>query len=76
MVRIDVRVARALSSLKEPAFAPLLEYWRAKRQDALEQLAVCQNELQMYRLQGEAETYKTLVENVESAQALIAKLQK
>ena len=76
MVRIDVRAARAFAHLKAPEFIPLVEYLKAQRQDALEQLGTSNSEQQIYRLQGEAVILKELLGHIENAEALLAKLKK
>lgn len=74
MVRLDERTARAFAQLKNPALAPIVEFWKAQRQETLEQLAQATTDLQMYRLQGEAAALKQMLEFAEKAESLSAKL--
>jgi hypothetical protein len=74
MVRLDERTARAFAQLKNPALQPILQFWRAQRQDTLEQLTQATTDTQVYRLQGEAAALKQMIEFAEKAESLIAKL--
>lgn len=75
-MRIDERVARCFAHLRAPEFQALTEYFRAARQECLEKMARVTEPEKIYRLQGEAGTYEELIEYVESAEALIAKLKR
>ena len=75
-MRIDEQTARCFSHLRAPEFAAFLEYARAKRQAALEILAQVSEPEKIYRLQGEAGVWAEILSNVESAEALIAKLRR
>ena len=72
--RIDERTAQAFSRLRAPEYAPLVAYLEAQRQRTLENLAVATTEVQIFRLQGESETLKRVLELIKGAEALIAKL--
>lgn len=74
MVRVDERAARAFAHLRAPEFSPLVDYLKARRQDALEQLAQVNLDVQIYRLQGEAVVLKDILGYIEGAEALLAKL--
>jgi len=76
MVRVDLRVARALTHLSKPEMQPLLAYLKAQRLDVLEQMSQVSVDSQVYRLQGEAGSLKRLIEMIEGADALLTKLQK
>lgn len=75
-MRIDERVARCLTHLRAPEFEHFREYLRAKRQGALEKLAVSQDEKMIFKLQGEAGALEELLTNIEGAEALLQKLRK
>jgi hypothetical protein len=74
MIRLDERTARAFAQLKNPALAPIVQYWQAQRQETLEQLTQATTDTQIYRLQGEAAVLKQLIEFTEKADSLIVKL--
>jgi len=73
-MRIDERVARCFTFLRGPEFNHLVEYFRAKRQESLEMLAQVHDQHMIYRLQGEVGVYKEILDSIENAEALIAKL--
>lgn len=73
-MRIDERVARCLTLLRASEFDNLREYLKAKRQESLERMAVAQDEKMIFKLQGEASMLAELLDNIEGAEALLAKL--
>ncbi len=73
-MRIDERVARCLTLLRASEFDNLRGYLQAKRQEALERMAVAQDEKMIFKLQGEASMLAELLDNIEGAEALLAKL--
>jgi hypothetical protein len=73
-VRIDERIARCLTHLRASEFDHFREYLRAKRQGALEKMAITQDEKMIFKLQGEASMLAELLDNIEGAEALLAKL--
>ena len=73
-MRIDERVARCLTLLRASEFDSLRGYLKAKRQEALERMAVAQDEKMIYKLQGEASMLLELLDNIEGAEALLAKI--
>ena len=75
-MRITEQIARCFALLRAPEYDPLLEYLRAERQGILEQMAQVHDEKIIYRLQGEAGALKRVIDNVENAEALIAKMKR
>lgn len=75
-MRIDERAARCFAHLRAPEFISLVEYFRAVRQERLERLAMVMDQDQIYRLQGEAGMLKEILDNIEGAEVLIAKLKR
>ena len=73
-MRIDERVARCLTHLRASEFDHFREYLKAKRQEALERMAVAQDEKMIFKLQGEASMLAELMDNIEGADALLAKI--
>ena len=73
-MRLDERVARCLTHLRASEFDHLREYFKAKRQEALERMAVAQDEKIIYKLQGEASMLLELLDNIEGAEALLTKI--
>jgi hypothetical protein len=53
---------------------PLVDFLKAQRLDVLEQLTKAATDVQIYRLQGEAELLREFLELVEGAEALLLKL--
>lgn len=74
MIRVDARVARALAHLKSPELTPFVEFLAAQRQTVLESMAQSNAEQMIYRLQGEAALLKEVLELIETADTLVAKL--
>jgi hypothetical protein len=74
MIRVDARVARALAHLNNPEMKPLVDFLKAQRLDVLEQLTKAATDVQIYRLQGEAELLREFLELIEGAEALLSKL--
>jgi hypothetical protein len=75
-VRVNEQIARCFSHLRAPEFTHLVEFFRAERQETLEKLAQVTDEKLVYRLQGEAAKLKEILEYIESAEALIAKMKR
>lgn len=75
-MRIDERIARCFAQLRAQEFNPLVEYLRAERHETLESLTQVHDQNTIYRLQGKAGLLKELLEYVEGAEALIAKLKR
>jgi hypothetical protein len=75
-MRIDERIARCFSQLRAQEFQPLVEYLKAERNETLEALTQVQDQNTIYRLQGKAVLLKDLLEYVEGADALVAKLKR
>jgi hypothetical protein len=75
-MRIDEQTARSFSYLRSPEFVAFLDYVRARRQTTLELLAQVTEPEKIYRLQGEVGVWAEILSNVESAEALIAKLRR
>lgn len=73
-MRIDERVARCLTQLRASEFDHLREYLRAKRQGALEKMAISQDEKMIFKLQGEASMLLELLDNIAGAEALLTKI--
>jgi hypothetical protein len=63
-----------LTHLRASEFDHFRDYLRAKRQGALEKMASTQDEKLMFRLQGEASMLLELLDNIEGAEALLAKI--
>lgn len=64
MSKIDVRIARSMRMLHTPEMAPILEYLKAERQEAME-VAVQANDMAVIRkAQGKAEFIKRFLEHV------------
>lgn len=74
MVQPDVQTYRALALLKTAEMAPILEYLKAKRIDALERAAVVADLHLLGRAQGEAAFLKQLIEDIEQSGARLRKL--
>jgi len=75
-VRITEQVARSFAYLRGPEFIHLVEFFRAERQEILEKLTQVTDEKLIYRLQGEAGKLKEILEYIEGAEALIAKMKR
>lgn len=75
-MRITEQVVRGFAHLRAPEFIPLVEFFRAERQEILEKLTQVTDEKIIYRLQGEAGKLKEILEYIESAEALIAKMKR
>ena len=73
-MRVNERVARCFAHLRAEEFSPLVEFFRAERQEILERMAQIPDEKVIYRLQGEAVVLKDILGYIEGAEALIAKL--
>lgn len=73
-MRIDERVARCLTHLRAQEFEPLLAYFKSKRLETLENMAQTSDEKLIFKFQGEAKMLKELIDNIEGAENLIAKL--
>lgn len=76
MAQFDERVARCFGNLRATEFTPLLEYLKAERQAALELLIKVIDVEQIYRLQGRVVALGEILQKVEGADALIAKLKR
>lgn len=63
-----------MTHLRASEFDHLREYFKAKRQEALERMAVAQDEKIIYKLQGEASMLLELLDNIEGAEALLTKI--
>lgn len=72
-MQVDERVARCFALLRNPEFKPLLDYLTKRRQETLERLGEA-NESQVGRLQGRSAELKELLELVEKAEAIYAKI--
>jgi len=75
-MRIDERAARCFAHLRAQEFVALVDYFRAVRQECLEKMAQVNQPEQIYRLQGEAGVLKEILDNIEGAEVLIAKLKR
>jgi len=75
-MRVSERVARCFAHLRAEEFSPLVEFFRAERQEILERMAQVPDEKIIYRLQGEAAKLKDFLDYVEGAEALIAKMKR
>ena len=72
-VRVDQRVARCLTVLRNPEMKPLLEFLQARQQETLARLVDAQDKDQMVRLQGRAIELKEFLELVGQSESLLAK---
>ena len=63
----DERIERCLAMLKNPEFAPLLQYLEQDRQDDLDKLAQAIEPQFMYRLQGGVGKIKELLDLIAQA---------
>jgi len=75
-LRITEQIARSFAYLRAPEFIHLVEFFRAERQETLERLSQVTDEKLIYRLQGEAGKLKEILEYIEGAEALIAKMKR
>ena len=75
-MRVNERVARCFAHLRAEEFSPLVEFFRAERQEILERMAQVLDEKVIYRLQGEAAKLKDFLDYVEGAEALIARMKR
>ena len=75
-MRIDERIARCLGWLRAEEFSPLLEYLKAEKQETLEMMAQVVDLDKIYRLQGKAGSLGELIQLIEGAEALIAKMKR
>lgn len=75
-MRVNERVARCFAHLRAEEFNPLVEFFRAERQEILERMAQIPDEKVIYRLQGEAAKLKDFLDYVEGAEELIAKMKR
>lgn len=76
MVRIDERVARAMTLLKNPEFAALLTYWKVQYNDAIEEMVSAPDEKRLRQLQGRAGFIKELCHAVEESNQVLDKLKR
>lgn len=75
-MRVNEHIVRCFAHLRAPEFTHLVEFFRAERQEILEKLAQVTDEKLVYRLQGEAAKLKEILEYIEGAEALIAKMKR
>ena len=73
-MKIDERIARCFSHLRAQEFEPLRAYFKNKRLETLENLAQTIDEKLIFKFQGEAKVLAELLEHIENAETLIAKL--
>jgi hypothetical protein len=76
MVRIDEKVARAMTLLKNPEFAALLTYWKVQYNDTVEEMVTAPDEKRLRQLQGRAGFIKELCQTVENSNQLCDKLKR
>lgn len=75
MLRVDNElVARCFVLLRDPQFAPLVEYMRDSRNDTLNSLAETGDARRIHMLQGAAGVFKEILEHIDQAEILIKKL--
>lgn len=73
-MRITFPVARAFSLLRTDELAPLLEYLKATRKDAVDKLIMARDHATVLQLQGEVKTLDDLLKLVDDAPSLMQKL--
>lgn len=73
MVNVTFTVARSLNLLKSQEFTPLVEFIAAKRNEATDKLALCNDPNYMFRLQGEVKAWKEFLTLVEQSTELMQK---
>lgn len=73
MTPLTPQVVRAFALLRSPEFAPLMDYLKATRDDALENMALAQQQEVIFRYQGQTKLLKDLIELVDKAPALMNK---
>ena len=76
MVRIDDRVARSFTLLKNPEFAVLLAYWRAQLDDVTAEMISASDDRRIRQLQGKAVYIKELLDSVDGSHQLLEKLKR
>ena len=67
----DTRALRAMKQLKNTELAPLMDYLKATRTEALEQLAIAHDPLVVSRLQGKAQFLQEFFKHVEKSNTLL-----
>jgi len=76
MVRIDDRVARSFTLLKNPEFTALLVYWKAQLDDVTTEMISAADERRLRQLQGRAVCLKELLDTVDDSHQLLEKLKR
>jgi hypothetical protein len=74
MTTVTLSIAQALHRLTAPEMAPIVEYLKAERLEALEQMAAVGEEWQWRKAQGRAQFAEQLLKLVADAPTLVAKL--
>ena len=75
-MKINEQLARCFGTLRAPELAPYLEYLKAEKQEALELMAQVVDLDKIYRLQGRVASLGELIQLIEGAEALIAKMKR
>lgn len=73
-MKLDEKVIRCFTQLRSPEMQPLMEYLAALRLEALEMMGQVTDVDKIYRLQGKAGAIREILELVESAEVVIAKM--
>ena len=74
IVKVNAKVARLFCELRADTFKPLVEYLRERRLGTLENLAKVDKIEVLYKLQGEVAMLSELLQNIDTAEELFAKL--
>lgn len=74
MTTVTLSIANAFHRLSAPELAPIVEYIKAERAEALEQMAAVGEEWQWRKAQGRAQFAEQLLKLVADAPTLVAKL--
>lgn len=73
-MKLDEKVVRCFSHLRAPEFAPLVEYLKAYRLEALERMAQVNETDRIYRLQGQVGAVREILDLVEGAESIMARM--
>lgn len=74
MTTVTLSIASAFHRLGSPEMTPVVEYLKAERTEALEQMASVGEEWQWRKAQGRVQLADQLLKLIETAPSLVAKL--
>ena len=74
MAKVTLPVATAFMRLRAPELAPIVAHLEAELSEAREQASLLADDLQLRRAQGRAQLAKELLDLIDNAQAIAAKL--